>query len=297
MSIPYRNMLAFIRVAESNTFAEAAEKLHLTQPALSAAIKKMESQLGGKLFSRSTRRVHLTPEGNTLLPTARRLIDEWDETYQDMQNLFAMQQGKLTLAAMPSFAESHLPGILSRYHTQYQNIRLQILDVVMESVIDRVLTGRAELGFTFEPEVMDRLVFAPLFEDRFVAVVHGEHALAACSQVDWSTCLNYPFVAMNRGSAVRKWTEQAAQQYGNVNIIAETGQLGSLGQLIGEGLGISVVPALCRGQMEARGLRCIDISDSPLVKRVGLIRLVRGGLSVAAQALWEQCVGSEQSAG
>ena len=90
MSISYRNMLAFIRVAESATFAEAAEKLHLTQPALSSAIKKMEEQLGGKLFSRSTRRVTLTPEGHTLLPTARRLVNEWDETYHDMQNLFAM---------------------------------------------------------------------------------------------------------------------------------------------------------------------------------------------------------------
>lgn len=108
MSISYRNMLAFIRVAESATFAEAAEKLHLTQPALSSAIKKMEEQLGGKLFSRSTRRVSLTPEGQTLLPNAKRLVNEWDETFHDMQNLFAMQQGKLTIAAMPSFAESKL---------------------------------------------------------------------------------------------------------------------------------------------------------------------------------------------
>lgn len=293
MSVSYRNMLAFIRVAESATFAEAAEKLHLTQPALSSAIKKMEAQMGGKLFSRSTRRIHLTPEGETLLPTAKRLIDEWDETFQDMQNLFAVRQGKLTLAAMPSFAESRLPDILSHYHAQYPNIRLRIVDVVMEEVIDSVLSGRAELGFTFEPEIIDGLVFSPMFDDCFVAVVYQDHPLAGEKSIELQDCFSYPFIAMNRGSAVRKWTEQAAAQHGNINIIAETGQLGSLGQLIAQGLGISVVPALCRAQMQARGLCCIGINNNPLVKRVGLIRQVRGGMSVAAQALWEQCAKNE----
>ncbi|WP_218311078.1 LysR family transcriptional regulator [Alteromonas antoniana] len=293
MSVSYRNMLAFIRVAESATFAEAAEKLHLTQPALSSAIKKMEAQMGGKLFSRSTRRIHLTPEGETLLPTAKRLIDEWDETFQDMQNLFAVRQGKLTLAAMPSFAESRLPDILSQYHSQYPNIRLRIVDVVMEEVIESVLSGRAELGFTFEPELMDGLVFSPMFDDCFVAVVHQDHPLAGEKSIELQHCFSYPFIAMNRGSAVRKWTEQAAAQHGNLNIIAETGQLGSLGQLIAQGLGMSVVPALCKAQMQVRGLYCIDINNNPLVKRVGLIRQARGGMSVAAQALWKQCADDE----
>lgn len=292
MSVSYRNMLAFIRVAESATFAEAAEKLHLTQPALSSAIKKMEAQMGGKLFSRSTRRVQLTPEGETLLPTAKRLINEWDETFQDMQNLFAVRQGKLTLAAMPSFAEARLPQILHQYHDRYPNIRLRIVDVVMEEVIDSVLTGHAELGFTFEPEVSDGLIFAPLFDDCFVAVVHEYHPLADSVTIKLEDCFAYPFIAMNRGSAIRKWTEQAAVRVGNMNIIAETGQLGSVGQLIAQGLGISVVPALCCAQMEARGLKCIDIDNNPLVKRVGLIRQARGGISVAAQALWQQCVGN-----
>lgn len=290
MAISYRNMLAFIRVAESSTFAEAAEKLHLTQPALSTAIKKMEEQLGGKLFSRSTRRVHLTPEGETLLPTAKRLVNEWDDAFEDMQTLFAMQQGKLTLAAMPSFAEARLPAILKNYHQRYPNIRLRILDIVMELVIESVLAGRAELGFTFEPELQDGLTFMPMFSDHFVAVAHPDHPLANQGDVDWKQILQYPFVAMNRGSTVRKWTEQVASNTGHLNIIAETGQLGSVGQLIATGMGVSVVPALCGGQMESKGLRCIAIEDNPLVKQVGMIRATRGTMSVAAQALWQQCL-------
>lgn len=288
--VSYKNMLAFIHAAESTTFAEAAEKLHVTQPALSSAIKKMEQQIGGLLFSRTTRRVELTPEGQTFLPTAKRLVSDWDEAIQDMQNLFAMNQGTLRIAAMPSFAESRLPISLKQYHKRWPNIRIRVMDVVMEDVIDAVLSGRAELGFTFEPDNMDGFEFSPIGQDQFIGVVPRNHPLSSAESVDWKTLLSYPFVAMNRESAVRRWTEDIAQAVGPLKIIAETSQLGSLGQLIAQGLGISVVPALCQQQMERKGLLCLPIDDKQLVKSVGIIRRQRGSVSIAAQALWDQCL-------
>ncbi|RDV26003.1 LysR family transcriptional regulator [Alteromonas aestuariivivens] len=290
MAISYRNMLAFIQVADSATFAEAAEKLHLTQPALSSAIKKMESQLGGKLFSRTTRRVQLTPEGCALLPAARRLVGEWDETFEDMQNLFAMQQGKLTIAAMPSFAESYLPGYLKQYRNHWPNIRLRILDIVMEQVIDSVLNGKAEIGFTFEPESLDGLDFIPFFEDRFMAVFASEHPYALQTKISVEELLKCPFIAMNRGSAVRGWTDSLVPEGWFLNIVAETGQLSSVRQFIAQDIGVSVVPQLCREQMESQGLICLPIDGNPLVKRVGMVKASRGSISVAGQALWEQCM-------
>lgn len=288
--ISYKNMLAFIYAAESATFADAAEKLHITQPALSSAIKKMEQQIGGPLFNRTTRRVELTPEGKIFLPNAKRLVADWDEAIQDMQNLFAMRQGTLRIAAMPSFAESRLPIMLKAFHKHWSNIRIRVLDVVMEDVIEAVLTGRAELGFTFEPDNMDGLEFNPIGQDQFIGVVPQSHELAGNKTVNWRTLLSYPFVAMNRESAVRRWTEDISTGIGPLKIIAETSQLGSLGQLIAQGLGISVVPALCQQQMERKGLICIPIDDKQLVKSVGIVKRQRGALSIAAHALWKQCI-------
>ncbi|NMH58463.1 LysR family transcriptional regulator [Alteromonas ponticola] len=290
MSISYRNMIAFIRVAESTTFAEAADKLHITQPALSSAIKKMESQLGGVLFSRSTRRVQLTPEGRTLLPKAKRLINEWDDTVMDMQNLFAMKKGTLSIAAMPSFAASRLPGILKTFHANQPNIRIRVLDVVMEKVIDLVVGGRVEMGFTFEPEICDGLCFHPLFNDSFIVVVHEQHPLTLSqSGVQWQDVCHYDFIAMNRGSSLRKWIDEIALAHGQLTIVAETGQLGTIGQLIKQRLGISLVPSLCQEQMEGIGLTCIPLLNSPLQKNVGMVRSLRGSMSVASLSLWEQC--------
>ena len=288
MSVSYRNMQAFVCVAESATFAEAAEKLFLTQPALSSAIKKMEEQLGGQLFSRTTRRVQLTPEGESLLPQAKRLLHDWDDAIDGVQHLFAMSQGRLVVAAMPSFAESKLPPILMRFHQDYPNIRLRILDVIMEETIDAVRSGRADLGFCFEPEVMDNLEFVPLFTDNFVAVMQADHPLGTHKRIRWEDLVSKPFIALNKGSSVRQWTEETASQFGSLQIVAETGQYGSVGQLIAQGLGISVVPSLCLEQMLRKGLVCREIENNPLVKRVGVIRASRGVTSKASQTLWQQ---------
>lgn len=290
MDVSYRQIKAFVEVARSSTFAEAAVNLHLTQPALSSAIKKMEEQLGGKLFQRNTRNVSLTPEGEVLFPNALRLLHDWDNTFSDMQNLFAMAKGQLTVCAMPSFAESHLPNILSMFHQRIPNVNLRIVDVVMEQVIHEVTTGRSEIGFSFEPERKDGLVFNSLFTDEFVVV--GNKALLSSlgKSLNWKDCLQFPLVMMNRGSAVRHWTQSKLQQFGELNIIAETGQLSTLGKLIQNGLGISIMPAICKDQMEGLGLVAQSIADEPLVKNIGIIKNARKGLSLPAQSLWDLAI-------
>lgn len=290
MNISYRNLQAFVNVAQSNSFAEAADKLHLTQPALSSAIKKLEEQIGGDLFIRSTRRVSLTPEGRIFLPHALRVLRDWDDALSDIQTLFAMEKGQLTIASMPSFAESHLPPLLATYHSQAPNINIRIVDVVMENVIDEVKKGRADLGFTFEPMAADGLDFVPLFDDQFVAVVNPHHPLAAHSSVEWAKCISHSFVMMNRGSAVRRWTQEKLEHYGAINIVAETGQLATLGRLICQGLGISIMPSICKLQMESIGLKTLSIIDAPLIKKVGLVKSTQRGMSVAAKQLWQQSV-------
>ena len=290
MNISYRNLQAFVNVAQSNSFAEAAHRLHLTQPALSSAIKKLEEQIGGSLFIRSTRRVSLTPEGRVFLPHALRVLRDWDDALSDIQTLFAMEKGQLTIASMPSFAESHLPPLLATYHSHAPNINIRIVDVVMENVIDEVKKGRADIGFTFEPMAAEGLDFVPLFGDQFVAVVNPHHPLSAHTSIEWAQCIAHSFVMMNRGSAVRRWTQEKLEQCGVINIVAETGQLATLGRLICQGLGMSIMPSICKLQMESIGLKTLAINDAPLIKKVGLVKSTQRGMSVAATQLWQQSV-------
>ena len=103
MSIPINQVIVFTTVARTGSFAEAAIQLHLSQPALSVAMKNLEQSLGGKLLARTTRSVTLTPEGKAFYPIARRLLSDWEQSMQDVRNHFALGRGKLDMAAMPTY--------------------------------------------------------------------------------------------------------------------------------------------------------------------------------------------------
>lgn len=291
MPVSYKNMCAFVSVAQASTFAEAAEKLCVSQPALSTSIKNMEMQLGGQLFTRSTRRVSLTPEGTTFLPIAKRLIEDWNSALSDVEDLFSVQKGRLTVASMPSFAEGHLAQILQSYHQRYPNILLRVHDVVMELVIEAVYSERADIGFVFEPETLQGLTFAPLLTDHFCAVMPSHHELATHKSIVLNDLRTYPLIAMNIGSSIRSWVDKAFAEEGfQPTIIAEASQLGTIGQLVNTGLGLAIVPQLSNQQMLTKSLTCIPLNNALLKKRVGMIALASSGLSSAAQKLWDSAI-------
>lgn len=296
MNISYRQLQAFICVAKSATFAEAAEKMFISQPALSSAIKKMEIQLGGALFSRTTRKVELSPEGVTFLPVALRLMNDWEEAFNDLHNVFALGRGKLAIAAMPSFAAGLLPKILQLYQLQFPNIKLSIADIVMESVYKEVREGRVEIGFTFEHERQEGTVFHPLFTDNFMVIFPSQHPLTQLKPIKWQDIVAYPFVAMNKDSAMRAWIENHVQGLGySLNVVAEAGQLATLGQFVSHGLGVSVVPCLCQQQMSGNGLMSVPLTDSGLSKQVGMIKSNRSNLSAPAEAFWQWVLDNQHS--
>lgn len=279
-------MRAFIEVAQAATFAEAAKRLFLSQPALSTSIKNMESQLGGKLFTRTTRRIELTPEGKNFLPKAKRVLADYDAALEDVRALFKVQQGSLTVSAMPSFAEGQLALILEGFCAQNPNISVRILDVVMEQVIDKVLSQRAEIGFVFKPKNLQGLSFTPLFTDEFCVVMAKNHKLASAESCQLTALSAYPFVAMNRESSIRRWLDEAMTKANHsLNIVAEASQLGTIGQLVSHNIGIAIVPQLCTVQMQNKGLLVKSIDDLNLSKEVGIVTQNPINLSAAGQSL------------
>jgi len=283
--VTIKNLQVFVELAKCQSFAEAAERRHISQPALSSAIKKMEQQLGGALFNRSTRSVKLTPEGASFLPVARRLLDDWENAIGDVKQLFKLEKGLLTIASMPSFAEGKLPNLLAYFAYTQANIGVRVLDVVMELVIDSVLSERAELGFVFEPEDNELLNFYPMFNDEFVLIMPPNHPLTSRSEISIEDVIEYPFVSMNRGSTTRKWVdEELMKNKQKISIAVEASQFSTIGNLVYSGLGIAIVPAMVQTQMQAKGCVSEKVTGLNIVKQVGLITPKSRSLSTAAQA-------------
>jgi len=284
MSMTVKQLRAFLAVAQTLSFTQACERLHLSQPALSLAIKGLEETLGGRLLIRSTRSVRLTPEGESLVPLAKRLLAEWDNTEELLRQRFTLQLGRLAVAAMPSFASNLLPPALMAFRRRHPRVNVTVHDVINEQVIDMVRNRQVELGIVFEPEATGSLGFTPLFIDRFVAVVPGDSLLAGHERLDWATLLTHDFIALQRPSMVRRLLEQQLRRRGiTLPCAFESHQLATVGRMVASGLGVSAVPSLCRRQMEALGARCLPLEEPVIERAVGMI--THGELSAAALAL------------
>lgn len=281
-----RQLQAFIAVAETLSFARAGERLHMSQPALSLAIQKLEQSLGGALLNRTTRQVRLTPEGVALLPQALHVLADWENVRERAKQRFSLQRGHVTIAAMPSFAGSILPRALRRFRERFPNIGVSVHDVVNEQVIDMVANGRVELGFAFEPEGARGLSFESLFLDRFIAIVPRESPLAALKSISWSQLLNHDLITLQRPSSLRRQLEEAlAANAIEFRVALECHQLATVSQLVIAGLGVSVVPSLLQPQLSAMGACCLRLRRPTIHKRVGIITRQDEHPSAAAQAL------------
>ncbi|WP_355660158.1 LysR family transcriptional regulator [Halomonas salifodinae] len=283
-----KQLRAFLAVAQTLSFTRACERLHLSQPALSLAIKGLEESLGGPLLIRSTRSVRLTPEGESLVPLAKRLLVEWDNTEELLRQRFTLQLGRVAVAAMPAFACNLLPAALMAFRRRHPRITVTVHDVINEQVIEMVRRGQVELGIAFAPEAERGLAFTPLFEDRFVAVVPADSPLAEAGTLRWADLLAYNLITLQRPSLVRLLLEsELAAQGIELAVTFESHQLVTVGRMVASGLGVSAVPALCREQMHELGARCLPL-EAPVISRpVGVLSPAGQELSVAAQALRE----------
>jgi len=284
VNVTIKQIRAFIAVAKTHSFAEACEILHLSQPALSIAIKNLEQTVGGKLFVRTTRSLSLTPEGLEFLPVAKRLLADWDDAFIDLKNLYALNRGKLSIAVMPSFASSILPKYIKNFSESYIGINIKIHDVIAEDAVAMVREGRAEIALTFEPDKADDLLFNPLFEDSFVVALPVGHKLLTNKSVTWVEISDEKFIALQKPSNIR-YLIDASLQENNIylNIEYETNQLTTIGKMVSTKLGISAVPDICTEIFQAYGVECRPLVKPSISRKIGIVTRSRYPLSSAGQ--------------
>jgi LysR family transcriptional regulator, carnitine catabolism transcriptional activator len=205
-----------------------------------------------------------------------------------MRQRFTLQRGRVTLAAMPSFAGNLLPPILKTFRARFPNVNVTVNDVINEQVLEMVRDRHVELGVAFEPMQGSSLAFTPLYLDRFVAVVPLDSSLAQRDEIQWETLLEQPFITLQRPSTVRVMLEEHLQARGRkLPVEFESHQLATVGRMVASGLGVSAVPALCVGQMHELGARCITLSDPVIERAIGVLTKPGYELSAAAQALFD----------
>ncbi len=291
MRIGLRQLQIFRGVAETGSFSEAATNLHLSQPAVSDAIRKLEETLEVRLFDRSTRRIFLTPEGRELLRLSSRLLDEFAVITEDFRDYLARRRGRIVVAALPSLSAVTLPPALAELKSRHPGIDLTLRDTLHDEIEELVASGGADFGMTVAPRPGRGLDFRPLIVDRFVLVCPPGHELAGRRQVTWKQVVRYPMVGMAHNSSVRQHIDAACAQAGiTLRNEYDPGHLATVGALVREGLGIAALPSLTTPLLRFADLVEVPISRPRVERTMGIVTRAGRSLSVAAATLVDQLV-------
>jgi DNA-binding transcriptional LysR family regulator len=281
------DLLAFRAVAELNNFRRAAESVHISQPAFSRRIDKLEQALGVKLLDRTTRRVSLTAVGRDFARKTALWLDDLDATLLAVRGIAATRMGEVTIACVPSTVYYHVSQVIRRYREIYPKIRVKIHDAGANEVLDTVVRGEADFGLNFMGGQEPDIEFKPLLEERFVAACRRDHPLARKRRVTWAELADHDFITVSKMSGNRLLIDQAlAGALKRPASLYEANHVTTLLGLVEAGLGVAAVPSLAMPARDHPLLASVPLAEPVVTRRVGLIRRKGRSLSPAAQQLY-----------
>jgi DNA-binding transcriptional LysR family regulator len=240
-----QQLQAFVAVAERGSFRAAAEQIHLSAPALSRRIDKLETILGARLFNRTTRAVELTSMGRVFLERARAALDDLEFAILGISDIAASSSGRVTVACVPSAAIHFLPSVLGSFTEHYPLIRVRVIDEAADQVLASVVSGESDFGISFLGQQVPGLDIEPIHTDPFVLAMRREHPLAQRASLAWSELGEERLLTAARSSGNRQLLDDAMARAG-VNPVYrfEVNHMATLLGMVEAGLGVAAVPRL-----------------------------------------------------
>ena len=282
------DLLAFRAVAELSNFRKAAETVHISQPAFSRRIDKLEQALGVRLLERTTRSVKLTAVGRDFARKVQQWLDDMDGTLLGIRGLSTSRLGEVAIACVPSTVYYFLSQVVRRYHERYPKLRVKIFDASANEVLAAVARSEADFGLNFIGAQEADIEFKTLLEERFVAACRRDHPIASKRKVSWRELAAYDFISVGKASGNRLLLDQALAGTGvQLNTVYETQHVTTMLGLVEAGLGIAAVPSLAMPAADHPLLVSVPLVDPVITRRVGLIRRKGRSLSPAAQQLYD----------
>jgi len=235
----------FIAVAEERQFRRAAERVGLSQPALSAQLRELEEFLGAALLSRTTRSVHLTAEGEKFLVRARNILADLESAVLEVRDHASLKRGRLAVASIPSVASRVLPDVVCAFTMHYPGIDVQVIELAARDVERCVASGNADLGIAAAPGRNSELTFTFMLRDRFVGVLPLSSPLARRRKVPLEALFDYPLITTVPGTSIHATLERACREYGqSLRVTHSVTQHQTIVAMVGAGLGVTLLPAL-----------------------------------------------------
>ncbi len=277
-----QNLRAFALVARVGSFSQAAEKLHLTQPAVSKRVALLEQQLGRELFDRIGRHVSLTEAGRALLPHAELIEQQLLAAEQSVRDLSGAVRGSLRLATSHHIGLHRLPPVLSQFSRQYKQVHIDIDFMDSEQAYELIMQGKIELAVvTLAPSSEASFITLPLWRDALQFMVAPQHPLADAKECSLERLSKAPAVlpGLNTytGQIVKKLFDD---HHLDLDVSLATNYLETIRMMASVGLGWTMLP----DSMLTDSLVTLDVESVELERQLGVVYHRGRSLSRAAEA-------------
>jgi DNA-binding transcriptional LysR family regulator len=259
---------AFLEVARTGNVSRAAERLFVTQPALTARIQALEKELGETLFVRTGRGVRLTDAGRAFRPCAERAVQAIADGRQALADLRSASAGRLALGAAPAVSTYVLPPVLKRFAALHPRVEVAVRTGHSEEVLEMVLNDEVQVGLVRTLRHPD-IASTPLYDDELVLVCVPQHRFARRGAVEMAEVGRERLVTFDRTSSYFELTQSLFLRSGIVaRTVMELDNIEAAKKMVEEGLGVALLPRVSVAREIATGLLAeIEVVDAPPVRR------------------------------
>ncbi|MBK7548877.1 MAG: LysR family transcriptional regulator [Rhodoferax sp.] len=282
-----QQLQAFVAVADRGSFRAAAEQIHLSSPALSRRIEKLETILGARLFNRTTRDVELTPLGRVFLERARTALDDLESAMLSISDIAGSRRGRVTVACVPSAAIHFLPAAVRSFSEKYPLIRVRLIDEAAGQTLTSVVSGECDFGISFMGNQIPGVDFEPIHMDPFVLAMPRQHVFARRKSLSWADLGNERLISVARSSGNRQLLDDALAKAGqNPSYVFEVNHIATLLGMVDAGLGLAAVPRLAL-PVSHPTLIGVALKNPEVSRQLGLATRHGASLGAPSQVFYE----------
>ncbi|RSZ42661.1 MULTISPECIES: LysR family transcriptional regulator [unclassified Variovorax] len=283
-----RQLRAFLAVYQLKKLSAAAQRLFVTQSAVSMLIRQLEEGLDTRLFDRTTRSLKATAAAEQMMVTVERILRDVDSLSNDFRELATLERGRVTLAITPTLAAFLLPDAIRAFNEQHPGVRVLVNDCAPDQFISRIIGEHVDFGIGTPERPGPEVEVQRLMRDHLAVVCRTDHPLARARVVRWSDLGGHPVITVRPGYGVRPLIDGTAAEAGvALDVVNEVSFLSTAIWMTAAGMGASIMPSAF-ARAEADPSLVIKVLSSPRVSRDISIVTKRGhSLSAAARAFIE----------
>jgi DNA-binding transcriptional LysR family regulator len=262
--INLHHLRVFYMTAKHLSCTAAAERLYITQPAVTAQIKRFEEQCSLKFFKRKGRNIHLTDEGAALFDYASRIFACEKELENVIEEMRELKRGVLRLGTTKTYARYFMPFLVTNFHEAYPQIKISLSEGSSSDMIHSLLDLKVEVAIIAKAEDHPDVYFTPFSQEEMVLILAPDHRLAQKASVSFSDFAEEPIIMKETGSGTRKLiNELFARNNGTPNVLMETSNAEFIKQLVQRGDGISfLVREAVASELKDKKLGAVSMEET-----------------------------------